>query len=74
MFDVISVYIYLKRNYPKLDIYLQGDSAGGNLVLSTCSFLLEFQHQINEVFGNIDLPNGIIAISPWVRIRKLIVL
>ncbi len=60
--DAVTVYKWLlKEGYDNNKIIMTGDSAGGNLVLSTALYLRDH---------NIPLPKIIIAISPWTNVAN----
>ncbi|SES80312.1 alpha/beta hydrolase [[Clostridium] polysaccharolyticum] len=60
--DAVLVYQWiLEKGYHAEDIVFVGDSAGGNLVLTTTLFLKD---------NSIPLPKGIIALSPWTCIQS----
>lgn len=55
--DAVAVYKWLlDQGYQAENIVFIGDSAGGNLVLSTTLYLKEHKY---------PLPKGVIALSPW---------
>lgn len=55
--DAVSAYNWLlERGYPGNRIIVAGDSAGGGLALALCLYLRDH---------GIELPGGIIAMSPW---------
>lgn len=58
--DAIDSYNWLLKNgYKGSDIIIVGDSAGGGLALSTILYLRD---------NNIELPLGIVAMSPWTNL------
>lgn len=60
--DAILVYKWLlEQGHKSEDILFAGDSAGGNLVLTTTLYLRD---------NSMPLPKGIIAISPWTCIKS----
>ncbi len=60
--DALEAYKYLlKKGYSPENICLCGESAGGGLCYSLCARLKE---------ENLQLPCGIIAISPWVDLTS----
>ncbi len=55
--DAVRAYNWLlDRGYPGNRIIVAGDSAGGGLALALCLYLRDY---------GIELPGGIIAMSPW---------
>ncbi|OJA14431.1 hypothetical protein AZE42_06421 [Rhizopogon vesiculosus] len=66
LLDALSGYLYLVEEvgYEPSDIILVGDSAGGNLALALCRYLLE-----HTGLAGIKIPappGGLILLSPWV--------
>jgi acetyl esterase/lipase len=57
--DVLDVYERLLSDYPNREIIFMGDSAGAALTVSA----------IGKMIGqNIQLPQGVIMISPWINL------
>jgi len=54
--DVFAVYQTVIRSFPPSRIVVMGESAGGNLSVALC---LKLQR------SNVELPGGLILISPW---------
>ena len=60
--DAVAAYEWaLKRDYPKENIFVVGDSAGGGLALALCLYLRDH---------NIQMPAGIITMSAWTDLTK----
>jgi|ERR1712137_440491 len=58
--DVVHAYVRLCQKYSPENIVLMGDSAGGNLVLTSMLYMLN---------KSVPLPAGGVCISPWVDLR-----
>lgn len=55
--DAYDAYCFLRRAFPKQSIFIAGESAGGGLCYALC---------LKAKDEGIPLPDGIVAISPWV--------
>lgn len=68
---MLSAYVYLitECEIPAEKVIFSGDSAGGNIVISTLLFIRRFQHQIESLLqlptGTIQMPKAAILISPF---------
>ncbi len=60
--DAVCGYLELKKRYPDSKIVLQGDSAGGGLVIATLLCLRDIKKDGIEF----DMPVGAFCMSPWV--------
>jgi len=70
LYDALAGWSYLTRDLgiPPSDIYITGDSAGGNLALALVRYLVESQarHPAGEHHDPVySAPGGLILFSPW---------
>ncbi len=58
--DCINAYLELRQIHPNYNVYLMGDSAGGNLAASMVVRLKD---------EGVKLPDGLVLMSPWLDLR-----
>jgi acetyl esterase/lipase len=65
--DSLNGYMHLiELGYAPEDIILLGDSAGGNLALSLCRYLVEYADEKSPSGANLPrVPSALVLLSPW---------
>ncbi|KAJ3121187.1 hypothetical protein HK098_003913 [Nowakowskiella sp. JEL0407] len=63
LFDCVSAYLHLVKTegIDEKNIVIAGDSAGGNLTISTALYLREHANRLG-----VKMPAGLVSLSPWV--------